>query len=69
MGDTGSACERFIRKLERKNSCGRLKHIWGNNIETGLREIGWEILHWFHAARVTDRRRVLVNMEINFGVS
>jgi hypothetical protein len=47
---------------------GRPRHRWKDNIESNLKEIGWEDVDWIKLAQDRDRRWVVVNMAMNFRV-
>jgi hypothetical protein len=52
-------------KAEGKRPLGRQRRWWVNNIEMGLREIGWDGLNCNDLAQDRDQWRALVNTVIN----
>jgi hypothetical protein len=65
MGDMRDAYKILVRIPERKRLLGRPKHRWKDNIRIDLREIGWEVVDWIHAAQDRDQWQALVNMVMN----
>jgi hypothetical protein len=51
--------EKYIRhfslKTRRKDTFGRPRCRWEDNIRMDLREIGWEGVDWMHLAQDRDR--------------
>jgi hypothetical protein len=52
MGDIINAYKVLVRKPEGKNSHGRPRRRWEDNIRKYLREIGWEVWIGFIWLRV-----------------
>jgi hypothetical protein len=55
------------RILEGKSEVDR-PHMWEDNIEMNLREIGWRGMNWIDLAEDRDQLRALVNAVMNFWV-
>jgi len=45
-GEKRKARRLVVEKSEGKRPLGRPRRRWNNNIETGLKEIGWEGVDW-----------------------
>jgi len=45
----------FVGKPERKNSLGKPRRRWEDNIRMDLQEVGWEGMDWIHLAQNRDR--------------
>jgi hypothetical protein len=58
----------FMGKPEGKRPLGRPRRRWVNNIEKGLREIGWNVLDWIDLAQNRDQWRAPVNTVMNLRV-
>jgi hypothetical protein len=56
-------------KIWKKESFGRPRRRWENNIIKDLREIGWEGLEWIHLAQDKDRWGVHENTVMNLRVA
>jgi hypothetical protein len=41
----------WSENFEGKRSLGRPRRRWGDNIRTGIREMGWEGVDWIHWLR------------------
>jgi hypothetical protein len=50
-----------VRKSEGKTPLGKPRHRWVDNIETYLREIGWDGMDSIDLAKDRDQWRALVN--------
>jgi hypothetical protein len=57
-----------VGKPEGKSPIGRPRHMWLDNIEIDLREIGWDGIDWINQAQDRDQWRVLVNTVMNLRV-
>jgi hypothetical protein len=57
----------FVGKPEGNRPLGRRR--WENNIQMGLREIGWSAMYWNDLAQDRDKWRALVNMVIKFRIT
>jgi hypothetical protein len=53
------------RKPERKRPLGRPRHMWVENIEIDLGEIGLDGVDWIDLAQDRDQWRALVNTVMN----
>jgi len=51
-----------------KRPIGRSTHRWEGNIRMDLREIGWEVVEWYHLAQDRDQWRAVVNTVMNLWV-
>jgi hypothetical protein len=51
-----------------KRLLGMQRHMWVDNIEINLREIGWGVMDWIDLAQDRDQWRVLLNMVMNHRV-
>jgi transposase len=68
MCEKRNACRILVGKPEAKRPLGRPRRRWVNNIKMGLREIGWDGMHWIDLAQNKDQWRALVNMVMNLRV-
>jgi hypothetical protein len=50
MGETRNAYRIFVGKPERKTPFGRPRRRLEDNIRTGLRKVGWEVVDWIRLA-------------------
>jgi hypothetical protein len=55
-------------KPEEKNSLGRPRHRWVDNINMDLSETGWDGFDWIDLAQDIDQWRALVNTVMNLQV-
>jgi hypothetical protein len=55
-------------KAGRKETIGRPRRRWVENIKIDLREIGWEGMDWVNLAQDRDQWRALVNTVMNLRV-
>jgi hypothetical protein len=55
-------------KARRKETTGRPRHTWVNNIKMDLRETGWNGVYWIDKAEDRDQWTALVNMVLNLWV-
>jgi hypothetical protein len=67
-GEKRNAYRILVGKPERKRLLGRPRRKWVDNIETHLREIGWDCMDWIDLAQNRDEWRALVNTVINLRV-
>jgi hypothetical protein len=51
-----------------RDSLGRPRRRWVDNIKMGLREIEWDGVDWIDRAQDRDQWRALVNTVLNFRV-
>jgi hypothetical protein len=58
----------LVRKLEGKESPGRPRRRWVDNIKMDLREIGWDGVDLIYMAQDRDQWRALVNTALNLRV-
>jgi hypothetical protein len=68
LGRDEKCIQYFGWKAQRKETIGRPKHRWEENIRMDLREVGWEGVDWFHLAQVRDQGQALLNMVMNLWV-
>jgi hypothetical protein len=52
-------------KLKLKRLVGRPRHRWIDNVNTDLKDIGWEEVDMKHLSKKTDQWQGLVNMVMN----
>ena len=45
----------LVGKLEGKTLLGRPGHRWKDNIQTGLKEMGWDGVNWINLAEDRDK--------------
>jgi hypothetical protein len=57
-----------VGKPEGKRPRGRPRRRWENNLQMGLREIGWDGMHWINLAQDRDQLRALLKTVINLRV-
>jgi hypothetical protein len=55
-------------KARRKETTGKTRRRWVDNIKTDLREIGWYGRDWIDLAQYRDHWRALVNTVMNLRV-
>jgi hypothetical protein len=60
-GENRNAYRILVGKPERKRPTGRQRCRWVDNIEMGLREIGWDAMDWIYLAEDWDQWGALVN--------
>jgi hypothetical protein len=58
----------LVGKLEEKRPLRRPRRRWVDNIEMGLREIGWGSMDWIHLAKDRDQWRALAKTVMNLRV-
>jgi hypothetical protein len=58
----------LVQKPEEKRPLGRRRCRWEDNIRIDLREIGWEVVEWFHLVQDRGQRRAFVNTIMNLWV-
>jgi hypothetical protein len=68
MGDRRGAYRALVGKPEGRRPLGRPRRRWEDNIEMGLREVGWGGIDWIDLAQYRDRWQALVNMAMNLWV-
>jgi hypothetical protein len=53
----------LVRKPQGMTLLGRIRRKWVDNIDTGLKEIRWIVVHWININRCSDKRgRGVVNI-------
>jgi hypothetical protein len=55
-------------KARRKETTGRPRRRWMDNVKIDLRYIGWDGVDWIDMAQDRDQWWALVNTVLNFGV-
>jgi hypothetical protein len=68
MGEVRGAYNILVGRPEGSRPLERPRHIWEDNIEMDLGEIGFGDVDWIHLAQDRDRWRALLNMVINLRV-
>jgi hypothetical protein len=68
MGEVKNLYKILIGKPGRKRPFGRPRRRWKDNINTDVREIGWEGVIWIHLAQDRDQWRTLANTVMNLRV-
>jgi hypothetical protein len=68
MGENRNAYRILVGKPEEKRRLGRPRRRWVDNIEMGLREIGWDRMDWIDRAQDRDQWSALVNTVLNLRV-
>jgi hypothetical protein len=66
MGEMRNMYKILVGKPEWKRPFLRPRRRWEDNIRMGLREIGWELVHWMHLAQDRDHWWAPVNTAMNF---
>jgi len=61
-------CQFLVRKPGGKESLGKPRRRWVNNIKMGPQEVGCGGMDWIELAQDRDSWRVLVNAVMNLGV-
>jgi hypothetical protein len=64
-GRTETQTRPLVAKPEGKKTLGKTRRRWDDNIETNLKEIGWESVEWIHVARDRGKCRALLNTVVN----
>jgi len=67
-GEKRNAYGILVKKREGKRILRRIRHRWGDNSETDIKELRREVVEWIHLARHTDKWRSFVNNIINFRI-
>jgi hypothetical protein len=57
-----------VGKPEGKNSLGRPRCRWADNIKIDLQEVGYEGMDWIDLAQDRDSWQAIVSTIMNFGV-
>jgi hypothetical protein len=65
MRENRNACRILVGKPEGKRPLGRPRRRWVDNIETDVRELGWDGTDWNDLGQDRDQWRVLVNKVMN----
>jgi hypothetical protein len=65
MGEKKNAYSLLIGKPEGKRLLGRPRHRCVDNIRMDLGEVGWGDADWIDLAQDRNRRRALMNLELN----
>jgi hypothetical protein len=68
MEEKRNAYRILVVKIEGKESLGRPRRMWVDNIKMGLREVGWDDMDWIDLVQQMDQRRALVNTVMNLRV-
>jgi hypothetical protein len=68
MGEKRNVYGIMLGKPKGKRPLGRPRHMWEDNIEMNLREIGWGGIDWTDLAQDSDQWRDLVNKVMNHRV-
>jgi hypothetical protein len=68
MEDMRGAYRVLVWRPEGKRPLGRPTRRWEENIKMDLQEVGWGCMDWIDLAQDRDRRRALVNAEMNLRV-
>ena len=68
MGEGRGVHRVLVGKPEGKRPLGRPRRRWGDNIKTGLQEVGGGCEDWMELAQDRDRWRALVSMVMNLRV-
>ena len=68
MGDSRGVYRVLVGKREGKRILGRPTCRWEDNIKMDLQEVGCGCMDWIGLVQDTDRRRTLMNAEMNFRV-
>jgi hypothetical protein len=68
MAEKRNAHRILVGKPEGKRPLGRPRRRWVDNINMGLREIGWDGVDWIDMVQDRDRWRALVNKVLNLRV-
>jgi hypothetical protein len=50
-----NAYRTLVRKPQRMTLLGRIRRKWLDNIDTGLKEIKWVVVHWINISRYGDK--------------
>lgn len=53
---------------KKKDTLGRPRLIWMDNIKSDFRDVGWVVMDWIYLAQDRDQCRTLVNMKTHFGL-
>jgi hypothetical protein len=56
-------------KFGKKETTGRPKRRWVDNIKMDLREIGWDYMDWIDLAQDRNQWRAVVNAVMNLRIS
>jgi hypothetical protein len=65
LGEGRGVYRDLVGKPEGKKPLGRSRHIWEDNIETDLQEVGCGGMDWIELDQVRDRWQALVNVIMN----
>jgi hypothetical protein len=69
MGEKRNAYRLLVGKPEGKKPLRRPRRRWVDNIRMDLGEVGWGDVDWIGLAQDRNRRRALVNWELNLRVA
>ena len=61
-----NACTFLLRKLENKRPLPNSRCGWKDYINTDLKYVGWEDVHWIGLAQIKNKLRVLIERVMNF---
>ena len=67
-GEQGTAYDILIAKLEGKESFGRPRIGWKNNIRIDIKETSWKDIAWSHRSQDRGRCWALVSVVMNLQV-
>jgi hypothetical protein len=65
MRENRNAYRKLVGMPEEERPLGRARRRWEDNIETDLRERGWDGMVWIDLAQDRDRWRAVVSMVMN----
>ena len=68
VGEKTSGCEILVGKSEGKESLGRHRRSWKDNIKMYFKEIGFEGVGWINVAQDRDKLRAVWKAVMNFRV-
>jgi hypothetical protein len=69
MGERRGVYRVLVGKTDGKETVGRPRHRWEDNIKVDLQELECGFMDWIDPAQDRDRRQALVNAVVNLWFS